>query len=201
MLVVDGSLSMSARPPSGEPVVERAKDAAARIVEREGAPLVTIVESGPHPRVLAGPAVEASKALAALEAWRPLAPSHDVMPALLLAEELSGGKRRIHLVTDGPLPEGLELPANVQLTAVGQAAENVAIVSAQRRDEGEVATVAVRLSSFGASARRVSVRFDGPAADAARPGGARKTEEVELAPGGSARLVPKRRAHRGAAAR
>ncbi|MBI3182378.1 MAG: VWA domain-containing protein [Myxococcales bacterium] len=179
VLVVDGSLSMAARPPTGKPVAERVRLEAARLVERERVGLLTVVESGVHPRVLAGPQVEATRALAALEKWRPQGPAHDLVPAAQLGKELAGGEAKVHLLTDGPLPAGAALPPEVELTALGQPADNLALVSAQRRDEGELAVVTVRVASYCGSSREVAVRFEGPSP---------RLETIRLEPGATAAI-------------
>ncbi|MFZ5468150.1 MAG: vWA domain-containing protein [Myxococcota bacterium] len=178
VVVVDGSLSLAAHPPAGKPVVERVREAVAAAIAREGASLVTVVESGPYPKVLAGPQARASEALAGLENWRPLGPSHDVMPAVLLGRELAGPGKRLWLFTDGPLPEGTPLPAEVQLVGVGEAVDNVALVSAQRKDEGARVVVTVRVASYAATPRKLPVRFSGENAE--------REEWVELPAGGNA---------------
>jgi len=179
VIVVDGSLSMQARA-SGKPVADRVRDAVAKVAVDEDAAVLTIVETGVRPTLLAGPQLERERALAALEAWRPSQPSHDVAPALLLAKELSSTRdQRIHFFTDGPLPEGLALPPQVQVRSLGKRAENLGLLSAQRRDEGGVATVTVRVGSFTDDVAKVAVRFspkDGPG----------QTETVQLKPGTSA---------------
>jgi hypothetical protein len=188
VLVVDGSLSLSARPPTGKPIAERVRDAAARAVTEEGATLVTVVESGAHPRILAGPQAPATAALSALEGWTPMGAAHDLVPSFLLGRELAGGNQRLWFFTDGPLPEGVAVPPQVQVVEVGEKLDNVALVSAQRRDEADLAQVTVRVASFAATPRAFEVEFHGPAADATRSGGADKKEKVELAPGASAVL-------------
>ncbi len=179
VVVVDGGLSMQARA-GGKPVADRVRDGVAALAGREDAAVLTIVETGVRPTVLAGPQLERDRALSALEAWRPAQPSHDVSSALLLAKELAPSPdARIHFFTDGPLPESVVVPPQVQVRSLGQEASNAGFLSAQRRDEAGVATMTVRVASFAPEKKKVPVRFT-PAE------GAAQTQVVELEPGGSA---------------
>lgn len=178
VVVVDGSLSMQASR-AGKTSADATRDAVTALVKDEGASVLTLIESGPKPRLLAGPQLDVARALSALEAWVPSQPSHDPTPAVSLAKELSTVPRqRVHLFTDGPVGE-VTLPPEVHGRSVGARLENVGFLSAQRRDEGGVATVTVRVASFADSARTVPVRFTAP-------GGLQQTQQVVLAPGATA---------------
>lgn len=181
VVVVDGSLSMNAKV-GGATAAERAKTAIAKLARDEGAGVLTLIESGLKPTLLAGPQQEADRALAALERWTPAQPAHDVGPALTLARELSGSsEHRLFFFTDGPPGTETSLPPQVEARSVGQAADNVAFLSAQRRDEGGVAQVTVRVGNFSARERPVSVRF-------AASGGAPQSQGLSLQPGATAVL-------------
>lgn len=149
VLVVDGSLSLSARGADGVTVLERVRREAARRVEEERATKVTVLASGSLPRVIAGPEAEPSRALGALESFQALGVDHDATATLLWAQELAGPGRRVHFFTDAMPAEGAVVPPAVQWTALGAARDNVALVSAQRRDEGTKATVTLRVARFG----------------------------------------------------
>ncbi|MFY0571451.1 BatA domain-containing protein [Archangium lansingense] len=187
VLVVDGSLSLSARGADGRPVLEKVRAEAARRVEEEKATSVTVLASGTVPRVLAGPEAEPSRALAALESFRALGADHDVAPTLLWAQELAGPGRRVHFLTDAPPAEGMAVPAAVRWTALGAPRDNVALVSAWRRDEGSTATVTLRVARFGTGPEETEVRA------VARPGpgakeGTERRERVRLPEEGAATL-------------
>jgi hypothetical protein len=172
VVVVDGGLSLSARG-----VAEKVRNAVAKLAQDEGAAALTILESGVKPTMLAGPQVETARALALLEAWRPMQPSHDVAPTLLMARELSSDRgARIWFFTDGPLTEAM--PPEVKVHSVGTAAGNLALVAASRHDAGGVAAVTVRVANFSAEPREVPVRFVG--------NGAEQTQSLKLQPGASA---------------
>jgi hypothetical protein len=178
VVVVDGSLSMLASK-DGRSAVDAARDAVAELVKDEGASVLTIIETGTKPRLLAGPQLDVARATAALEAWRPSQPSHDPTPAFALARELTTvPKQRVFFITDGPVGE-LALPTEVQGRSVGRPLENVAFLSAQRHDEGGVATMTVRVASFVNSPRTVPVRFS-------TTGGLTQSQEVALTPGATA---------------
>lgn len=177
VVVVDGSVSMRAVT-DGRASAERARDAVARLVDAEAASVVTVVESGPRPRVLAGPQLDAARALALLEAWEPTQPSHDLAPAIALARELATApKQRVHLLTDGPAGD-TAFPPEVEGRSVGARGENVAFLSAQRHDEGGTARVTVRVGAFTDEPRTVPVRFSAP-------GLPEQTQTLALGPGES----------------
>ncbi|WP_164015440.1 BatA domain-containing protein [Pyxidicoccus trucidator] len=185
VLVVDGSLSMSARGPDGVTVLEQARREAAKQVEEVGATQVTVLATGIAPRVLAGPEAEPSRALAALESFQALGADHDSMPTLIWAQELAGAGRRVVFLTD-VAPESADLvPASVRWLALGTGRDNVALVSAQRRDEGATATVTLRVARFGAGPQEVEARvraLPGPGAKA----GTERVERVRLPDEGTA---------------
>lgn len=181
IVVVDGSLSMAART-DGKTSAERVKDAVAALVKSENAGVLTLIESGVRPMVLAGPQQEVDRALSALEAWQPAQPAHDATAALSLGRELAtSSDQRVFFFTDGPLPESVTMPPQVEARSVGQAADNVAILTAQRRDEGGAATITVRVGNFSDKAKKVTVHFE--AKDDAP-----QSQSVDLGAGASAVL-------------
>lgn len=179
VVIVDGSLSMAAKV-DGKSAADRVKDAVAALSRTEGAGVMTIVESGVRPRLLAGPQLETARALSALEGWQPSQPAHDVAAAIAMARELSGStERRLFFFTDGPLPASAALPPQVEGRSVGKAASNAALLTAQRQDEGGIARVTVRVGHFGEKPAKVTVRFEAP-------DDAPQTQALELQPGASA---------------
>ena len=187
VLVVDGSLSLSARGPEGRPVLERVRAEAARRVEERRATRVTVLVSGTVPRVLAGPEAEPSRALAALESFQALGADHDVAPSLLWARS---SRARDMPCTSSPTrcpPPGTVVPTAVRWTALGAPRDNVALVSAWRRDEGSQATVTLRVARFGTAPEETEVHV------VARPGpgaqeGTERRERVKLPVEGAATL-------------
>lgn len=178
VVVVDGSLSMLASK-GGRPAADAARDAIAELVKSEGASVLTIIETGPKPRLLAGPQLDVARALSALESWKPAQPSHDPSPAFSLARELSTvPKQRVHFFTDGPVGE-VTLPPEVHGRSVGARVENLGFLSVQRRDEAGVATVTVRVANYFDATKDVEVRFS--AKD-----GAKQSQSVSIASGATA---------------
>lgn len=161
VVVVDGSMSMSARRADGQLIAEVARAEAAKAVRDADANLLTLIESGVQPRVLAGPAEGASKALATLEQWRPRGAAHDFTGALTLAREIAGPGERIVVITDAVPEKTAPLPAVVEVRALGEARENVGIVAAGRADEGEVARISVRVANYTDGERTVPVTLSG----------------------------------------
>jgi hypothetical protein len=181
VVVLDGSLSMNARV-DGSTAVERAKNAVAAIASRENAGVLTIIETGVKPSLIAGPQQERTRALSTLEQWTPAQPAHDITPALTLARELSGSsEHRLFFITDGPVAEAVVLPPQFEGISVGKRADNVAFLSAQRRDVGGLAQLTVRVGNFGEHPAEVPVRFT--TSDAAP-----QTQTVKLQPSGTAVL-------------
>jgi hypothetical protein len=162
VIVLDGSLSMNALT-SATSAADRARTLVASIARAENAGVLTLIESGVKPVVLAGPQQERDRALSTLEKWTPAQPAHDPSTAFTLARELSGGgEHRIFFLTDGPLPEAIPLPPNFEARSVGTSADNVAFLSAQRRDENGFAQVTVRVGNFSDKATEVKVQFTAP---------------------------------------
>lgn len=171
VVVLDGSLSMSARPRGAPSIAEAALSRLDALVRADGG-RVTVVESGLRPRVALGPAAprERLKDLA----YAPTGPSHDLAPALNLARELAGPRARIRLITDAPVEPA---PEGVEVLALGRPLENDAFVAAARADRGGKAVVALRVAHFGAARAQV------PVALRAEDGKALATETLTLEPG------------------
>ncbi len=130
VVALDGSASMDARGRDGQ----SARDAGAELVADRIRALprgsrVSLVASGPRPRTIAGPAAYPEEALASLAAWRPTAARHDLQPAIALCLQLAGAGR-VLVVTDRHAPD--EMPPEVELAAVGEPLDNVAVASANR---------------------------------------------------------------------
>lgn len=171
VVVLDGSLSMSARTAKGRSVADEAL-AALRKLADEDAGVVTVIESGLRARIVEGPASPPAR-LASLR-YAPRGPAHDFAPALSLARELAGPRSRIRLITDKPIDPA---PEGVEVVAVGEALENDAFVAAARVDRQGKAIVALRVAHFG----RAPVAL--PVALTAEDGTALAAERLALGPG------------------
>lgn len=130
--VLDASASMGAVASDG-PIAERARrEITERIQALPRGSRVTIVASGPRPRVLAGPAAFMGEATAKLSEYRPMTARHDLASSVSLALQLAGDGMVV-LVTDRYEPE--RWPEEIELISVGYAADNVAITNATRSRE------------------------------------------------------------------
>jgi hypothetical protein len=123
-------------------IAERAlKELGARIDDLPRGSRVTIVQSGAHPTLLAGPAAFPEEARDKLAAYAPLALRHDLSGAVAFALQVSGGGR-VLVLTDRYEPE--RLPPEVEIVALGEPLDNVAITHASRERGRERATGTVR---------------------------------------------------------
>ncbi len=184
-VVVDGSLSMSARGTDRRTSAERARDVVDRELSAARADLVTIVESGLSPRVLAGPGANLDEGQRALAAWVPRGATHSLLPTLTMARELAGPGKRIVVVTDALPTDLVDLPPEVAIEAVGEPLPNVAFVSAQRLDEGEDADVALRLANYSGAERAVKVTLRAKPKVPGEPPPPEQTQELTLPKSGS----------------
>lgn len=101
VVVLDSSRALRAVGADGSRADERARasaDALIAALAREDR--VTVVASGPSPRLLAGPAARVTAARAALAGWQADQPWHEVDDALALAVALGGPGARTVLISD-----------------------------------------------------------------------------------------------------
>jgi hypothetical protein len=184
VVALDSSASMGASV-DGEPVSARAVALVrARIAALARGSRVTVVRSGPRPSLVAGPAAFPAEASAALDAWRPLAASHDLAPAVALALQFAGGAR-VTLVSDHHEPE--RWPETIELVSLGKPLGNWALTHAARtreraEDGGEQERVFVTLTSFAREERSLTVRALAGAQELVR-------REETLAPGARAHFA------------
>jgi hypothetical protein len=134
VVVLDNSLSMTARGPDATSVQETAEQALRQVLRSE--PSARYVLAGARPRALPGIG-------AGLPAWTPSEPSADLASACALARDLGGARARILVLTDRA-PEDL-LPPEVRWLAFGQQIENTGIVNAVRDRE----SLLVEVRNFG----------------------------------------------------
>lgn len=159
VVALDGSASMDARGRDGRSAREEGLElVAARIRDLPRGSRVSLVASGPRPRTLAGPAAYPEEALAALAGWRPTAARHDLQPTVALCLQLVGSGQ-VLVVTDRHAPD--DMPPDVELAAVGEALDNVAVASATRTtaltDGVRRERLFVTIASFATAPRTVHV--------------------------------------------
>jgi Aerotolerance regulator N-terminal/von Willebrand factor type A domain len=196
-VVVDGGLSMSARA-GNDRVADRVRDAVAKLAREQQAATLTLIETGPSPHLIAGPLQELTRALAALEAWKPSQPAHAFEPAWRMAKELSGPGAQVFFFTDGPLGDGTTAllaeppPSWLTVKSVGASLDNLALVSVQRRDAGGVAQLTLRVANFGAREVTAPVEVQEVAGASTRPTASLsangRTEKVTVRAGGTVAL-------------
>jgi Ca-activated chloride channel homolog len=184
VVLLDDSASMAAANSRGESArsrgVRRVLDEIDRLGNRG---LVTIVQSGVRPSVLAGPTAPAIEARRALDNWQPEAPHHSLALGLRVARELAGRNSRLLVITDAT-PSAP--PSDGELWAsVGEPLSNVGIMAADRTLEtGEGrATIALTLGNYSTAAARRAITVS--AADKVL-----LTRSLELPPGLSSLTLP-----------
>ncbi len=182
VVVLDGSASMGAR--SGkESVAERARALVRNRVEAlPSGSRVTVIESGSRAAILAGPAAFPTEALEHLGGWEPRGPSHAPSAAVALGLQLSGGGR-VLFVTDRFTPD--EWPEEVEIVALGEPVENVAITHAARRatlDESgaEKERIDLTIANHGTSARSVHLVTKAVAGAGSAAGPGTNSPSIEL---------------------
>jgi Ca-activated chloride channel homolog len=164
--LLDDSASMSAVNSRGESARERAVRRLLKEIDRLGSnSRVTFVLSGDRPSVLLGPAALGIEARAALERWKPEAPSHTLSLGLRLARELAKNSGRLMVLTDDPPVNAEKQAEGVVWVSVGERLPNVGITGAQRTVSPQQGQGAVSLTlsniSNSHSRRRLAVAAEG----------------------------------------
>lgn len=147
--VLDGSASMSARPPETDGISFR--DAAVAELEQRANRLprgsvVTLILSGRRPVMLAGPAIPWADAKPKLAGWQPRQPRHSFEPAWDLGLQLVEHSGRLLFLTDQLPPESPSrtrtasdrestdraiVPERMEWVSVGRRLDNLAISAAR----------------------------------------------------------------------
>lgn len=200
VVVLDNSASMSSKPPG---LSEKSfRDAAVdeleqRVQKLPRGSVVTLLQTGRRPEMLAGPAIEWDEAKRKLAEWQPALPKHDFQATWDLAAQLSADTGELLFLTDVVPDEKIPTPKSMEVVSVGKGLANVSI-SAARWDfhsESGKGRVFVRLTNHGqrASDAQVIGSVGEPprqvfASKMELDGGASVPLEVEV-PGGLGRLV------------
>lgn len=143
--VLDASASMGARSADGSSADELREELRARIDDLAPGSRVTLVKSGAHPTLLAGPAAFPDEALQKLDTFAPLAQRHELSSAVAFALQVSGGARVV-VFTDRYEPE--RVPTEIELVALGEPLDNLAITHSSRERVRERASGNVRETAF-----------------------------------------------------
>lgn len=157
--VLDNTASMTAMLPEGQRAYEKARELLReRIAELPRGSRVTLVTTGEPPRLLVGPAAYPLASDEALEEWKPLRPGHDALPAIALAEQLSGEADRVLFVTDRL--ESDTIPEEIEVLAVGSQAVNTGFVrvARERSEESDGDVVLASVAHFGPKGTQTTLR-------------------------------------------
>ena len=183
-IVLDDRLRLRATLADGSTPAERIRrQLAARLADLRPVDRVTVIASGAVPRVLAGPAATPEQATAAISAWVPSSPWHELEPATTLMQQIlaqvahDGGDM---LVASDRIPH--DAPTGIGWIATGEplAASGLADVRWVRDDAGERLVVRVTVSG-AAPVRALEVRA-GEAVIGTVPGVAAGTVILPLEP-------------------
>ncbi|MCG6156771.1 vWA domain-containing protein [Rubinisphaera margarita] len=159
VLVLDDSASMAAVS-SGQSSRERALEWIREQEESIGrGGVVSVLQSGLRPTLLAGPRAEWPEMLNALKEWQPQAPAHDFASTWDLGAQLAGEEGRFVFLTDHLPGEAVPVPERMETVSFGRKLGNVAITTARwmfDADTGE-GTVYVRLVNFGEDEQEVQL--------------------------------------------
>ena len=156
--VLDNSASMLARPP--DPGASSFRDAAVAELGRraESLPrgsLITLIQSGNRPTMLAGPAVAWDEARAKLDDWQPAAPRHSFGPAWDLGLQLVEKNGELLFITDHlPKPrQPSQMPAEAKDVNPALPTESNPTI-ADAPDRMEIVSVGRRLDNIAINAAR-----------------------------------------------
>lgn len=160
IVVLDNSASMQAREP-GKPSF---RDRAVEELERRMGTLgrgsrITLILTGRRPTMLAGPAAPWSEAKPLLDDWQPGAPRHEFQTAWDRAAQLAEENGRVLFLTDHMPHDSVAVPRQMEVVAVGQPLENVAITAAHWTfDSGaQSGRVFARIENLGRRIAKVNV--------------------------------------------
>ncbi|MCA8983853.1 MAG: BatA and WFA domain-containing protein [Planctomycetaceae bacterium] len=133
VLVLDNSASMAAR---GEHGGESSRDRALKWLKEQEprlgrTGLFSVLTTGRRPTLIAGPRADWTEMLETLERWQPLETHHAFAPTWDLAAQLAGDEGELVFLTDQLPPEQTPMPRQMEVRAVGQQQNNVAITAAR----------------------------------------------------------------------
>ena len=180
VLVLDSRLRVAAHTAAG-PGVDALLRAELdnRIAALDRDDRVTAVASGDPPSLISGPAARPEAARAALAAWRPDRPWHDLTSALLLARSLTGPEAELTVVSDRE-PEGL--PASVGVLARGQPLPTTGFADVRWLNDAEGERLVLRPLAQGAPASS-ALQVSGPTGEVLM------RMKVDLPQGGGAAVI------------
>ncbi len=159
VIVLDDSASMAAVS-AGESSRDRALEWIREQEESLGrGGVVSVLQSGLRPTLLAGPRAEWAEMLTAMKDWQPQAVAHDFSSAWDLGAQLAGEEGRFVFLTDRLPDEDVPVPERMESISLGRKLGNVAITTARWMYEAETGegTVYVRLVNFADEEKAVAL--------------------------------------------
>jgi hypothetical protein len=151
MLIADTRWAMAARHDGTTSWVAARAEADALLAGLRAQDRVTVIATGRVPRLLAGPATDATSAIQALAALVPDQPAHDADAALALAASLGGPNADIVLLSDH-VPA--HPPHNLGWIATGAAVPTSGLADAAWLDDRQGQRLVARISASGAAVER-----------------------------------------------
>ncbi|MBM4087890.1 MAG: hypothetical protein FJ276_00455 [Planctomycetes bacterium] len=147
VIIVDDSVSMTARGEAGDTPADRVRTALQEQANAQAR--FTLVVAGTRPQVIAGPYAEHRELLRQFGLWQPRAPSCDLSQAVQLASRFATDAEKMLFVTDQP-DQANEYGDLLEVLGVGEPLNNCAIVFADRVRIGpDRDRVFVSLQAFG----------------------------------------------------
>ncbi|MFV0445900.1 MAG: BatA domain-containing protein [Planctomycetaceae bacterium] len=159
--VLDDSASMQAQPAGKKSFRDQAlTDLQQRVAETGRETRLTLVRTGLHPTLLGTRAMQWSEAAAALESWSPTATTLSPQSGWDEALQLVGSDGKFVFLTDREPETVLRPPPGMELVALGEPLDNLAITAA-RWTSGTGSgpgSLFVRVANYGEQAATVDLR-------------------------------------------
>ncbi|MCH7988572.1 MAG: VWA domain-containing protein, partial [Planctomycetes bacterium] len=160
VVVLDNSASMSATTMQGksfrDTVVENLER---RVDSLPRGSVLTIIQTGRRPVMLAGPRTRWSVVKQQLDNWQPSANEHDFQPAWDLAAQLAEESGRLLFFTDHLPGADVPVPKLMEIVSVGRPGENVAVSLARWTFDSTSGkgNVFLRVGNYGTRTAHVTV--------------------------------------------
>ncbi len=132
VVLLDDSASMSATGTDGTTFRDRSlAKMTERVWELGSRGRVTVLRSGVRPTSLSDPNADTAEMEQQLAGWKPLQPKHDFADTWDLGAQLAGPDGDLIFLTDHLPADDAPVPQRMEVVAVGQSRQNVALADAQ----------------------------------------------------------------------